>query len=135
MGYSKSGSKREFYSDTSLPQETRNISNKQPNITLKATRERRINKVKVSKKKEIIKIRAATNKTLNQKFESSSDKMHETGVCYTERSQKDKHPYTMLIHIYGIQKDGNNDPMCKRAKEAQIQRIDFWTLWEKARVG
>ena len=44
MGYSKSGSKREFYSDTNLPQETRNISNKQPNITLKATRERRTNK-------------------------------------------------------------------------------------------
>ena len=29
MGYSKSGSKREFYSDTGLPQQTRKISNKQ----------------------------------------------------------------------------------------------------------
>ena len=41
MGYNKSSSKREFYSNTILPQETRNISNKQPNFTPKAIRERR----------------------------------------------------------------------------------------------
>ena len=40
MGCSKSISKREVYSDTSLPQETRKISNKQPKLTPKATRER-----------------------------------------------------------------------------------------------
>ena len=39
-GYSKSSYKREVYSNTTLPQETRKISNKQPNLTLKATRER-----------------------------------------------------------------------------------------------
>ena len=33
MGYSKSSSKREDYNNTFLPQEKRNISNKQPNIT------------------------------------------------------------------------------------------------------
>ena len=41
MGCSKSSSKREVYSYTSLPQETRNISNKQPNFTPKEIRERR----------------------------------------------------------------------------------------------
>ena len=40
MGHSKSISKREVYSNTNLPQETRKISNKQPNLTPKATRER-----------------------------------------------------------------------------------------------
>ena len=46
MGCSKSSSKREVYNnnDTSLPQETRKISNKQPNLTPKVTRERRTNK-------------------------------------------------------------------------------------------
>ena len=44
MGCSKSSSKREIYSTTILPQETRNISNKQPNLTPKETRERRTNK-------------------------------------------------------------------------------------------
>ena len=32
MGYSKSSSKREVYSNTILPRETRKISNKQPNL-------------------------------------------------------------------------------------------------------
>ena len=40
MGCSKSSSKREVYSNTSLPQETRKISNKQRNLTPKAIRER-----------------------------------------------------------------------------------------------
>ena len=44
VGHSRSISKREVYSDTSLPQETRKISNKQPNLTPKRTRKRRINK-------------------------------------------------------------------------------------------
>ena len=59
MGCSKSSSKREVYSNTSLPQETRKISKKQPNFTPKVTRERRTDpKPKVSRRKEIIKIRA-----------------------------------------------------------------------------
>ena len=44
MGCSKSSSKREVYSNTSIPQETRKISNKQSNLTPKGTRERRTNK-------------------------------------------------------------------------------------------
>ena len=40
MGGSKSSSKREFYSNTSLPQETRKITNKQSNLTPKGTREK-----------------------------------------------------------------------------------------------
>ena len=44
MGCSKSSSKREVYSNTVLPQETRKISNKQSNHTPKGTRERRKNK-------------------------------------------------------------------------------------------
>ena len=31
--------------------------------------------------------------------------------------------------------DGNNNPICKTEKETQMYRTDFWTLWEKARVG
>ena len=44
MGYSKSSSKREVYSNTILPQETRKISNKKSNLTPKGARERRTNK-------------------------------------------------------------------------------------------
>ena len=49
--------------------------------------------------------------------------------------QKDKHQYSILTHIYGILKDGNNNPICKTEKETQVYRTDFWTPWEKARVG
>ena len=41
MGLSKSSAKREVHSHTSLPQETREASNKQPNFTPKATKKRR----------------------------------------------------------------------------------------------
>ena len=44
MGCSKSSSKREVYSNKILPQETRKISKKQPNLTHELTRERRKNK-------------------------------------------------------------------------------------------
>ena len=43
-GMQQSSSKREVYNNTILPQETRNTSNKQPNLTPKATRERRTKK-------------------------------------------------------------------------------------------
>ena len=39
------------------------------------------------------------------------------------------------MHIYGIEKDGNDEPICKTTTETQMERTDFWTLWEKARVG
>ena len=45
----------------------------------------------------------------------------------SEISQKDKDKYCILTHIYGILKDGNNDPVWKTAKETHIYRTDFWT--------
>ena len=44
MGCSKSSSKKEVFSNTSLPQEIRKSSNKQPNFTSKAARERKKDK-------------------------------------------------------------------------------------------
>ena len=34
-----------------------------------------------------------------------------------------------------FRKNGNDDPICETAKETQIEKTDFWTLWEKAKVG
>ena len=56
-------------------------------------------------------------------------------IIHSEVSQKDKDQYSILTHIYGILKDGNNNPICKTEKETQMYRTDFGTLWEKARVG
>ena len=56
-------------------------------------------------------------------------------IIQTEVSQKQKHQYSIVTHIYGIQKDGNDDPVCETAKETQMYRTVFWTLWEQANVG
>ena len=41
-------------------------------------------------------------------------------IIQSEVSQKEKYQYSILMHIYGIQKDGNNDPIFKTAKETQM---------------
>ena len=41
-------------------------------------------------------------------------------VIQSKVSQKEKHQYSVYRHIYGIQKDGNRDPICKIAKETQM---------------
>ena len=41
MGCNKSSSKREVYTNTILPQETRKTVNRQPNFTTKTTRKRK----------------------------------------------------------------------------------------------
>ena len=51
MGFSKSSSKKEVYSNTILPQETRKTSNRQPNFTSKIAGKRR-NKKNPSKSVE-----------------------------------------------------------------------------------
>ena len=56
-------------------------------------------------------------------------------IIQSEVSQKEKHQYSILTKIYGIQKDGNDNPACEAAKETQMYRAVFWTLWERERVG
>ena len=41
-------------------------------------------------------------------------------IIQSEISQKEKHQYSILTHIYRIQKDGNNNSICETAKETQI---------------
>ena len=38
-------------------------------------------------------------------------------IIQSEVSQKEKHQYSTLMHIYGIKKDGNDNPVCEAAKE------------------
>ena len=56
-------------------------------------------------------------------------------IIQSKVSQKNKDQYSILTHIYGILKDGNNNPICKTEKETEMYTTDLWTLWEKARVG
>ena len=61
MRCSKSSSNSKVYSNTILPQETRKTLSRQPNFAPKTTGKRRTKKLKISRRKEIIKIRAEIN--------------------------------------------------------------------------
>ena len=37
-------------------------------------------------------------------------------ILQSEVSQKEKHQYSILMHIYGILKDGNDNPVYERTK-------------------
>ena len=41
-------------------------------------------------------------------------------IIQSEVSWKEKHQYSIIAHIFGIWKDGNDDPICKKAKETQM---------------
>jgi len=55
-------------------------------------------------------------------------------LCFKKESSPTLQ-FKSIMHLYGIWKDGNDDPICQTAKETQMYRTVFWTLWEKARVG
>ena len=42
-------------------------------------------------------------------------------TVHSEVSQKEKHQYSVLTHIYGIQKDGNDNPVCEIARDTDVQ--------------
>ena len=42
-------------------------------------------------------------------------------IIQSEVSQKEKHQYTILTHTYGIQKDSNDDPICKAARDTDVK--------------
>ena len=46
-------------------------------------------------------------------------------IIQSEVSQKDKHQYSILMHIYGIYKYSNDNPICKTEKEIQMYRTDL----------
>ena len=41
-------------------------------------------------------------------------------VIQSEMGQKKKNKYPMLLHIYGIQKNGTDKPICRAAIKMQI---------------
>ena len=59
-------------------------------------------------------------------------------VIPSEVSQKEKNKYCILIHIYiyiyGIQKNGTDELICREEIEVQTQRTDVW-IQGKGQVG
>ena len=87
-------SKKEVYSNTILPQETRNTSNKQPKLIPKAIRERRTKSPKVSRRKEIIKIRSEINE---KEMKETIAKFNKTKSWLFQKINKIHKPVARLI--------------------------------------
>ena len=95
MGCIKSHSKKKVYSNTSPLQETRKSSNKQANFTSKAAREREEQtRPKVSRRKEIVKIRAEINEI---EMKKTIEKINETKSWFFEKINKMDKPLARLI--------------------------------------
>ena len=93
MGCSKTSSKREVYSNTILPQETRKISNSLT-LHLKELEKEEQTKPKVSRRKEIIKIRAEINEIETNKTVA---KISKTKRWFFEKINKIDKPLARLI--------------------------------------
>ena len=106
MRCSKISYKSEVYNNTILCQETRNISNKQPNLTTKATREGRTKNPKVSRRKEIIKIKSEINE---KEMKETITKINKTKSWFFEKINKIDKPLARLIK--------------KKREKTQINRI------------
>ena len=93
MGCSKSSSKREIYSNTILPQETRKTSSRQLNYTSKTTGKRRTKTPKI-RRKELIKIQAEINE---KEMKEAIVKINKTKSWSFEKINKIDKPLARLI--------------------------------------
>ena len=93
MGCSKSSSKREVYSNTILPWETRKISSALT-LHLKELEKEEETKPEVNRRKEIIKIRAEKNEIKSKTIEK---KITETKSWFFEKINKIDKPLARLI--------------------------------------
>ena len=93
MACSKSSSNREVYSSTILPQETRKISNNLI-LHLKRLEKEELKKPKVTRRKEIIKIRSEIN---GKEMKQIIAKIFKTKSCFFEKINKIDKPLARLI--------------------------------------
>ena len=94
MGFSKSSAKREVHSNTSLPQETRETSNNNLTLYLKHLEKEEMKSLRVSRKKEIIKIRAEINK---KETKETRAKLNKTKSWFFENINEIDKPLARLI--------------------------------------
>ena len=105
MGCSKSSSKRDVYSNTILPQETQNISN-YLSLHVKQLDKAEQNNPKVSRRKEIIKIRSEIDE---KEMKETIAKMKKIKSWFFEKVNKIDKPLARLIK--------------KKREKTQINRI------------
>ena len=94
MGHCKSSPKGKVHSNTGIPQETRKKSNKNLTLHLKQLEKEEMKNPRVSRRKEILKIRAEIN--AKEKKETIA-KINKTKSWFFERINKNDKPLARLI--------------------------------------
>jgi len=128
MGWSKSSSKREFYSNTILLQETRKTSNRQPNFTLKTIeiRTTTTKKTRVIRRKEIIKIQAEINEN---EMKETIVKINKTKNWFIKKINKMGKPLARLIKKKR-EKNHNKITSEKERLQQTVQKYKgLWLVW------
>ena len=70
----------------------------------------------------------------NNSFESVLMRwMKMAPIIQSEVSQKGKQQYSILTHVYGILKYGNDNPICKTEKETQMYIEQTFGLYGRRR--
>ena len=67
-------------------------------------------------------------------FVSVPRRMNLKPIIQSEVNQKEKDKYRILMHKYGIKKNGSEEFIYRAAVEKETQRIDLWT-WGEGRRG
>ena len=59
-----------------------------------------------------------------QKDQQQCKNLIQIGVIQSKVSQKEKSEFHILLHTYGVQKNGTDEPICRAGIEMQAQRTD-----------
>ena len=97
MVLGKRSAKREVHSHTRLPQETREISNKQPNFTPRETRKRRTEEPQSQQKERNLKNQSRSEKEMKETI----TKINKTKSWFSEKIDKIDKPLARLIKKKG----------------------------------
>ena len=123
MGCSKSSSKREVYSNTILPEETRETLNSNLTLHIKQLEKEGKNTLQISKRKEIIKIQAEINE---KEMKETVVKINKTKSWFFEKVNKIDKPLARVIKKKRYKNQINkirNEKGEVTADKAEIQRI------------
>ena len=94
MECNKSSFKRDIHSNTIIPQETRETLNRQPNFTPKTMGKRRTKITKISRRKEITKIRAEIHE---KEMKETIAKIDEMKSRFFEKINKIGKPLARIV--------------------------------------
>ena len=119
MGCSKSSPKKEVYSNTILPQEIGKTSNRQPNFTPKTTGQRRTEKPKISRRKEIIKFRT---EIIEKEMKETIVKINKTKSWFFEKINKIGKSLAGLIKKKREKNQSTNLEMKKERLQQTMQK-------------